>query len=82
MSVLVLYTLPPDDVADDRVVDEFALHGAATAIGAAIPGTVVAGTRGSAAELIALLQYLRLRRSYANRPRLCSSGSECTSRER
>jgi len=55
MKVLVLHTFPPDDVADGRVVDEVALDGAANAIGAAIPGSVVAGTRGGAPELLALL---------------------------
>jgi D-alanine-D-alanine ligase len=55
MKVIVPHTLPPDQVTDGHVADEYALYCAASAIAAAIPGAVAAGVRGGAAELMELL---------------------------
>ncbi len=55
MKVLVLHTLPPEHLDGGRVQDEFALDGAAQAIGGVIPGAIVEGTRGGATETLALL---------------------------
>ncbi len=55
MKLLVLHTLPPKQAAPGHTTDEFDLHGAAQAIGEAIPDAVVAGIRGEVAEVIAHL---------------------------
>jgi D-alanine-D-alanine ligase len=55
LKVLIIHTLPPGRVGEGHVADEYALDGAANAIAAVIPGAVVAGVRGGAAELLELL---------------------------
>src|SRR5579859_7089645 len=55
VKVLVLHTLPPEHVESGRVKDEFALDGAAQAIGRVIADSIVEGTRGGAVEMLELL---------------------------
>jgi len=55
MKVLVLHTLPPLLPPAGRIVDEFDLSAGARNIAAALPGAVVAGVRGEAREVLALL---------------------------
>ena len=53
--VLVLHTLPPEKAAVGRSRDEFDLSEAAAAIAAVLPQARVAGVRGEAREILALL---------------------------
>ena len=55
MSVLILYSLPRDAVAADRVPAEFDLRVAADSIAAAVPDGVVAGVRGEPHEILDVL---------------------------
>lgn len=55
MNVLVLYALPPERPGSGRASNEFALSEAAEEIRRALPEAEVAGVRGHATELLALL---------------------------
>lgn len=55
MKVLVLYTLPPDQLGRGRTVGEFDLNDAAKEIVSAIPGAQIAGVRGAPAEVLRVL---------------------------
>src|SRR5262245_2862923 len=55
MKVLVLHTLPPPATSARRDPGEFDLAAAAQGIADVLPGAVVAGVRGEAPEIIALL---------------------------
>jgi D-alanine-D-alanine ligase len=55
-KVLVLHTLPPADPGSGRTTAEFDLQPAAAEVGAALPGSVVAGVRGEAEEIVALVR--------------------------
>jgi D-alanine-D-alanine ligase len=59
MTVLVLHTLPPEEAEEGRTTGEFDLSEASQAIGAVLPGAIVAGIRGEPAELIQLLNVHR-----------------------
>lgn len=54
--VLVLHTLPPERASAGRSRDEFDLSEAAAAVAAALPEARVAGVRGEAREILALLE--------------------------
>ena len=56
MKVLVLHTLPPQTAAPGRTAGEFDLDSAACNVAAVLPEAVVAGVRGEAREVIALLE--------------------------
>jgi D-alanine-D-alanine ligase len=53
-KVLVLHTLPPLDPGSGRSAAEFDLEVAAAGVGAVLPGSVVAGVRGEADEILSL----------------------------
>jgi D-alanine-D-alanine ligase len=55
MNVMVLYTVPPDRVGPGRDVGEFDVSEAARAVAAAYPGAEPVGVRGTAAEVLRLL---------------------------
>lgn len=55
MNVLVLYTLPPEGLRQGRLAGEFDLTEAADAVVRVLPGAEVAGLRGEAREVLALL---------------------------
>src|SRR5215216_2772645 len=55
MKVLVLHTLPPIASDAGRAPGEFDLSAAAQGIIDVLPGAVVAGVRGEAREILALL---------------------------
>lgn len=55
MKVLVLYTLPPNQLGRGRTVGEFDLNDAAIEIVNAIPGAEVAGVKGAPAEVLHVL---------------------------
>jgi len=59
MNVLVLYTLPPGELAGGRVVEEFDLREAAEGVGLALPGSQVVGVRGESDEIVAVLDASR-----------------------
>jgi D-alanine-D-alanine ligase len=59
MKVLVLYSLPPASVAPERIVYEFDMSGAAQSIAEVLPEAIVAGVRGEAREVLALLDHHR-----------------------
>jgi len=56
MKVLILYTLPPDDVRAGRDAGEFDLTAAADGIACVLPSAEVAGVRGSVREILAILE--------------------------
>jgi D-alanine-D-alanine ligase len=55
VRILVLYTLPPDEVGAGRSTSEFTLNEAAEEIAGALAGADSAGVRGSAGEIRAIL---------------------------
>lgn len=55
MRVLVLHTVPPEDLPAGRAACEFDLTEAAEAIAGVLPGAAVAGVRGGVREILALL---------------------------
>ena len=55
MKVLVLYTLSPETVPEGRVAYEFEMNEAAADIARVLPGAEIAGVRGSAREILSLL---------------------------
>jgi D-alanine-D-alanine ligase len=59
VKVLVLHTLPPQTAAPDRTLGEFDLDCTARNVAAVSPECVVAGVRGEAQEVIALLELHR-----------------------
>lgn len=59
MSILVLHTLPPGECHDSRSPDEFALDDAADLVASVLDDAIVAGVRGEAAEIIALVESQR-----------------------
>jgi D-alanine-D-alanine ligase len=59
VKVLVLHTLPPQTAGPDRVVGEFDLDSAASNVAAVLPDARVAGVRGEAPEVMALLELHR-----------------------
>src|SRR5262245_30748524 len=59
MRILVLHTLPPDHVGVGRSLGEFALSEAAEEIARVLPGAEIVGLRGSAGELLAILDARR-----------------------
>jgi len=52
MKVLVLHTLPPASVTDDRIVYEFDLAAAAKNVADQIPGSIVRSVAGEAREIL------------------------------
>jgi D-alanine-D-alanine ligase len=58
MKVLVLHSLPPEEAGEGRTSDEFDLHTAAENIASVLPGAAVAGVRGEAPEIWAILAHV------------------------
>ncbi|MFO0914992.1 MAG: ATP-grasp domain-containing protein [Pirellulales bacterium] len=55
MSVLVMYSLPPEGLEPGRLAGEFELHGAAEGIVDVLSGSRAVGVRGELAEILAVL---------------------------
>ncbi len=55
MSVLILYTLPPEVSPPDRILGEFDLHEAAQGVAEVLPGATTLGIQGEIGEMLAIL---------------------------